>query len=214
MTERVEIIWKDYATFPAEAIVNSSNQFLILGSNVSDRLAEIAGQPLVDALARIMAGREGRPFPLGAAVETPPLGIGAPNRTKFLIHAVTLGAREHPGEYGRTLATVETIFLAACNSVILADRLGCETILFPVMAARPGYTTLECDPRSLRWAAATAMVVGIRRALRQTQRIRHVFISAWSPQSRYQDEDVQMLRALARENAGPVEVADIPFSER
>jgi O-acetyl-ADP-ribose deacetylase (regulator of RNase III) len=208
MNENIEVIWKDYATFPANAIVNSSNQYLILGSNVSDRLLEVGGQPLVDALAKIVADRGG-PFPLGAAVDTAPFGIGVAGKTKHLIHAVTLGAREHPAEHGRTLATIETIFLAACNSVILADRLDCQTILFPLIAARPGYTTLECEPRSLRWAAATSTMLGIKRALRQTTRVERVFISAWSAKGHYQDDDVQMLRALARENDGPVEVAEI-----
>lgn len=196
----IEIVWENYAKYPATAIVNSSNDYLVLGSNVSTVVLDAAGPLLPGALADV-AAREGVPLPLGTAVYTKAFNAGNPGTTKFIIHVALLGSRKESPAEGRILATVESAFLSSANAVALADQLGCETIVFPVMAARAGYSVLECSPENVRWAMATSMVIGIKRALRQTKNLRRVFISAWNSQSKYQDDDVQMLRCLIRENS-------------
>jgi hypothetical protein len=67
---------------------------------------------------------------------------------------------------------------------------------------------LESAPETLRWVAATSMVLGIKRALRAAGSLKCVYLSAWSPDKRFQDEDVQMLRSLVRENITAIDVAD------
>src|ERR1700733_5068448 len=147
----IEVLWADFSHYPASALVNSSNTELFLGSNVSNRFREAAGPELEEAMSAALS-RNGGPFPLGSAVPTPSFDAGEPGVTKFIIHAVLLGARNFRPEDGRTLATIESVFIATYNCVKMADELGCDNVLFPIMAARPGYSVLESDPSALRWA--------------------------------------------------------------
>jgi O-acetyl-ADP-ribose deacetylase (regulator of RNase III) len=206
--KKIQIIDDDYCHFAAEAIVNSSNDLLVLGSNVSSRISEVAGPELAEALAQHNLDRNS-PLSLGSAVHTSSFNAGVIGLTKYIIHAVTLGSKKSAPAEGRLLATPETVFLATYNSIALADRLHCRSIVFPLMASRPGYSVLDTNAQNLRWVMATSMVIAMRHSLRALTHVQTVFISTWNTDKVVQGEASTILLSLIRENAGTPRVAEL-----
>ena len=116
------ITTKDYVSFPAEALVNSSNDMLQLGSNIAGRLLAAAGPELAETVSVVMRRRNQRPFRLGEATYTPAFAAGKNGITKYIIHGVTMGNRDAKG-IRRLLATPESVFAATQSTIVLADRL-------------------------------------------------------------------------------------------
>ena len=198
MKENLKITKTDYLDFPAEAIVNSANDMLVLGSNVAGRLGNAAGEQLAESLESIIKSRNSKPFPLGTAIETPAFNAGKDGCTKYIIHAMSLGSRKFAPPEGRLLATIETVFSAALNALKLADNLGCKSIVYPVMVARPGYSVIDTDPLTLRWVMGTALVLGLKAGLKGLKSIEEIFISIHNKDDKLVEHDYNMFSTLLR----------------
>lgn len=186
--------WSPIVNYPVEAIVNSSNDDLFLGTGTSSKIAQQAGPDLKVELDRLRQ-ENGKPFALGSVIVTSNYGVGAGGKTRFLFHAVSMGAWQGDG---RILATPETVFITCANAAGKAADLGLKSIVFPMIACRAGYSTLRSHPASIRWAMATAMILGIRHTLRQRQHSMQVWLNADPDDSSYIAEDIQMLRDISQ----------------
>lgn len=185
-----------------DAIVNSSNTQLRLGSNVSKHISDNAGDELQNALNEIAheQGKDGH-VPVGSAFLTASHGVGGDGSIiKYIIHAVTMSWPDPSLPDGRLLATPEQIMQTAQAAVKCADHIGCQSMTFPVMAARPGYSTIMLPPLETRIIAMTSMVLGIKQAFRDTQHLETIYITAWSKDGKHTENDIQVLRNLIAEN--------------
>ncbi len=114
-----QIIRNDITKVKADAIVNTANPYPIIGSGTDSAIHEAAGPELLSARRRI---GDIRP---GSAVSTPAFNLQA----KYVIH--TVGPSWSGGNHGEE-AVLRRAYDAALN---LADRLGCRSVAFPLMAA-------------------------------------------------------------------------------
>ena len=198
MKPSIKVTKSDYLNFPAEAIVNSANDMLVLGSNVAGRLGNTAGQQLVEFLRNIIASRKGKPFPLGMALETPAFNAGKQGLTRYIIHAISLGSRKYAPPEGRLLATVKTLFSAVLSALKLADDLGCRSIVYPVMLSRPGYSVIDTDSLALRWTMATALVLALKSGSEELRSIEKIYISVFNADNELVEHDYEIFNQLLR----------------
>ena len=146
------IILDDIVNVSADAIVNSANPMPVIGRGVDSAIYEAAGR---DSLLerRVQLGE----IMPGTAAAT---GAGA-LKAKYIIH--TVGPRWIDGRQG------ELITLASCyrESLLLAQRLGCRSIAFPLISTGvyrfPKDRALEIALREIRgfldWAEMDVTLV-------------------------------------------------------
>jgi O-acetyl-ADP-ribose deacetylase (regulator of RNase III) len=192
----IEVSWLPIDAFPAEGLVNSSNAHLEMGSGTSALISNAAGSELEATLSELRTSSR-LPLDLGSVVVTPSFKAGVPGVTRHILHAVTMGAWR-PG--GREYASPETVYDASRNVINCAAELGMRSVVFPLLAARAGYSNLECGPRDIRWVMATAMILGIKHGQRDAHEVEEVSISIPRHGNPYADEDIQMCRAIAKES--------------
>lgn len=115
-----KIIRNDITKVTADAIVNTANPLPQIGTGTDTAIYEAAGRAKM-LEARSQIGRIER----GQVAVTPAFDLPA----KYVIH--TVGPSWEGGEND------ELEILASCyrNSLLLADRLGCESIAFPLISA-------------------------------------------------------------------------------
>ena len=128
-----------------DAVVNSANNWLILGSGIAGEIRENGGVRIQAECDRIIADNGG-PVDIGSAVSTS-AGLLSDKNTnlKYIIHAVGMGykTKEDNGLQDRILATPETVFEAVKNALKVAEEMNIRTIAFPLMCSRQGYNTLD-----------------------------------------------------------------------
>lgn len=197
--KQIDVVDQDYLTAGGDAVVNSTNDMLAIGSNVSQRIALAAGEALEAALQAILCSSPRVPLPLGSAVATGSFGLGGETGTRFIVHAVGVGCRRHAGSGGRLLATPKTVFDAVSASVRVADALKCRTLVFPVMFSRPGYSVLRCDASTVRWVMGASVVLGIRATLPAAEWLERATISVFSGDRYLEECDRAMFQCLVRE---------------
>ena len=114
------VLYKDITTVEADAIVNSSNPDLIGYSGVDRQLHRLGGEAFDEECAE----KAGTLLP-GEAVFTRAYNVPA----KYVIHTFIPPYRD--GRYG------EAAILRGCYraSLELADKLGCKSVAFPLIAA-------------------------------------------------------------------------------
>lgn len=114
-----QIIRNDITKVKADAIVNTANPKPRIGRGTDSAVYEAAGEE------QLLAARQqiGEIAP-GQAVQTEAFGLGA----KYIIH--TVGPVWIDSEHGER----ETLRACYANSLDLADRLGCKSIAFPLIA--------------------------------------------------------------------------------
>ena len=115
-----KIIRNDISKVKADAVVNSANPEPTVGSGCDSAIYNAAGKELL-LEARRKIGR----IEQGGAAATGAFGLNA----KYIIH--TVGPVWIDGNHG------ETGVLRACyeNSLRLAEKLGCESVAFPLISA-------------------------------------------------------------------------------
>ncbi len=115
----LQIVRNNIINVSADAIVNTANPKVAVGPGVDQAIYEAAGWD------RLLADREkiGDIKP-GQVAYTPAYDLGA----KYIIHAI--GPAWRGGNHGER----ETVALCYSRSLELADKLGCESIAFPLMA--------------------------------------------------------------------------------
>ena len=114
------IIHGDITQLSVDAIVNAANTRLLAGGGVCGAIFEAAGfEELQAACDKIGDCREGE------AVITPGFALPA----KFVIH--TPG----PVWFGGCRNESQTLYRCYMNSLILAEKNGCESIAFPLISA-------------------------------------------------------------------------------
>ena len=114
-----EIIRKDITKMAVDAIVNAANPALKMGGGVCGAIFNAAGEGELRAACDALA-----PICVGEAVLTPGFRLPA----KHIIH--TAGPVYRGGAHG------EEALLRACyrNSLELAERVGCESVAFPLIS--------------------------------------------------------------------------------
>ena len=113
------IIRNDITKVEADAIVNTANPEPVVGGGTDFSVHEAAGPELLEARKKI------GPIPVGTSVETPAFRLPA----RYVLHTVSPVWID--GEYGE-----EDLLRKAYDSALaLADRLGCLSVAFPLMAA-------------------------------------------------------------------------------
>ncbi len=114
-----QIVRNDITRMKVDAIVNTANPHPVIGAGTDHAIHSAAGPQLLEARKAI-----GDIAP-GCAVETPAFDLDA----KYVLH--TVGPFWQGGERGET-ALLRRAYDAALT---LADRLGCASVAFPLMAA-------------------------------------------------------------------------------
>lgn len=114
-----EVIRNDITLVAADAIVNTANPHPVIGSGTDYAIHQAAGPELLEARMAI-----GDIAP-GCAVETPAFGLNA----KYVLH--TVGPVWVDGCHGEP-ALLRQAYDAALS---LAEKLGCQSVAFPLMAA-------------------------------------------------------------------------------
>ena len=113
------IIRNDITKVEADAIVNTANPEPVVGGGTDFSVHEAAGPELLEARKKI------GPIPVGTSVETPAFRLPA----RYVLHTVSPVWID--GEHGE-----EDLLRKAYDSALaLADRLGCRSVAFPLMAA-------------------------------------------------------------------------------
>ncbi|MBQ1602331.1 MAG: macro domain-containing protein [Oscillospiraceae bacterium] len=115
----LEIIRNDITKVTADAIVNTANPKPVIGAGTDSAIHRAAGPELLEARKQI-----GEILP-GACAETPAFGLMA----KYVLH--TVGPAWIDGAH-REQETLRSAYDAALNA---ADRLGCASVAFPLMAS-------------------------------------------------------------------------------
>lgn len=103
----------------ADAIVNTANPEPVIGAGTDYAIHQAAGPELLEERKKIGS------IPLGHSVETPAFQLKA----KYVLH--TVGPRWIDGKHQEE----EYLRQAYDSALYLAERLGCESIAFPLMAA-------------------------------------------------------------------------------
>lgn len=114
-----EIIRNDITNVKADAIVNTANPFPVIGAGTDAAIHQKAGPQLLEERKKI-----GYIAP-GESAETPAFGLDA----KYVLHTVTTGWTD--GEHGER----EILEKAYNSALTLAEKLECESVAFPLMAA-------------------------------------------------------------------------------
>ncbi|HSW88795.1 MAG TPA: macro domain-containing protein [Candidatus Saccharimonadales bacterium] len=128
-----------------DAIVCSANNWLHLGTGNAGEIKEAGGKTIQIECNQIINNNEGKPLEIGKAVITKAGNLTTKEgKRKYIIHAIGLGYKEkRDGNlYNRIPATQNTIFQAVVNALEVASQKGITSIAFPLMCARPGYSTL------------------------------------------------------------------------
>ena len=116
----LEIIRNDITKVSADAIVNTANPYVAIGSGVDSAIYKAAGRDqLLTARAKI------GPIAAGEAAVTPAFGLKA----KYIIHTVG------PAWEGGGKGEVETVARCYRNSLSKAKELGCESVAFPLLSS-------------------------------------------------------------------------------
>lgn len=126
-----------------DAVVCSANNWLFLGTGNAGEIRKVGGEKIQEECDKIIAQNQGKPLKIGSAVIT-----GAGNLTeekgyrKYVIHAIGLGYREMRNNEptDRIPATSNSVSSAVTNALKIAKRLKINSIAFPLMCARPGYS--------------------------------------------------------------------------
>ena len=114
-----QVIRNDITKVKADAIVNTANPEPVVGAGTDFAIHQAAGPELLEARKKIGNIR------LGHSVETPAFGLHA----KYVLHTVSpvwVDGNQREEEYLR---------MAYDSALYLAERLGCESVAFPLMAA-------------------------------------------------------------------------------
>ena len=113
------IIRNDITKVEADAIVNTANPEPVIGGGTDFAIHEAAGPELLEARKKIGS------IPVGSSVETPAFGLPA----RYVLHTVSPVWID--GEHREE----ELLRKAYDSALALADRLGCRSVAFPLMAA-------------------------------------------------------------------------------
>jgi O-acetyl-ADP-ribose deacetylase len=121
---RLVVATGDITRCRADAIVNAANSSLMGGGGVDGAIHRAGGPAILEACRAIRASRFPGGLPAGEAVETTAGLLPA----RYVIH--TVGPVWHGGGSG------EEATLAGCytNSLVLAARLGLDSIAFPAIS--------------------------------------------------------------------------------
>ena len=116
----LEIIRNDITKVSADAIVNTANPYVAIGSGVDSAIYKAAGRDrLLTERARIGIIRPGE------AAATPAFDLDA----KYIIHTVG------PAWEGGNSGEIETVASCYRNSLEKAKELGCGSVAFPLISA-------------------------------------------------------------------------------
>ena len=115
----LQIVRNDITKVKADAVVNTANPLAAVGAGVDSAIYKAAGYD------KLLSERKkiGRMEP-GEAKETPAFGLSA----KYIIHTVG------PAWCGGDKGEAETVAKCYRNSLELAEKLGCESIAFPLIS--------------------------------------------------------------------------------
>ena len=114
-----EIIRSDITEVKADAIVNTANPFPVIGAGTEAAIYEKAGPQLLEERRKIGYIEPGESF------ETSAFDLDA----KYILHTVTTDWID--GKHGEELVLRK----AYDSALVLAEKLGCESVAFPLMAA-------------------------------------------------------------------------------
>lgn len=131
-----------------DAIVCSANNWLLLGSGNAGEIKTFGGAGIQAECEQIIINNGGRPVEIGTAYCTSAGALtGTNNHLRYVIHAVGMGykQRREDGLHDRILATTQTIFTAVTSALRIADQMGVQSIAFPLMCARLGYSNLVAE---------------------------------------------------------------------
>ena len=142
----IELVQGDITTFPADAIVNAANPFLMNAGGVAAAIEKAAGPRFVQACSQI------DPIPVGDADYTTAGDLPA----HFVIHCV--GPR-----YGQDEPSGELLRSAYVRGIEKADELGLQHVAFPSLSTGIfGFPVDEAAPIAIGavgYALANAMSV-------------------------------------------------------
>ena len=125
MKTRMRLVRGDITTIEADAIVNSSNNDLVLGGGVSGTISRVAGMEVQEECHKVGT------VPLGTAVAT---GAGM-LKAKWIIHAAVnpLGL----------WADAKSVRKATKNVLAIADEKQIQTLAFPALGTGAGALSVE-----------------------------------------------------------------------
>lgn len=152
----IRLVHGDITTQRVDAIVNATNASLRPGGGVCGAIHAAAGPALTEDARRIVADRG--PLVPGEAVAT----VAGDLKARYVIHA--LGPVWHGGQQGES----QMLSAAYRNSVVLAEKLGLQSIAFPsISTGIYGYPML---------AAAHVALRTLREALRSAKSVREIHV--------------------------------------
>jgi O-acetyl-ADP-ribose deacetylase (regulator of RNase III) len=171
MTQNIITKQCDLLLLPVDAIVCSANNWLKLGTGIAGQIRKLGGDVIQDECYKIIKENNGA-IKIGEAVVTSSGELLSPSGyRKYIIHSVGMGYQRLINNQlcERILATPDTVFRAVTNALVLADKLQIQTLGFPLMCARRGYSIIEPNiaPRIMLLSMLSAMVKYKSKELRQ-----------------------------------------------
>lgn len=121
----IRLFLGDLTTLDVDALVNSANTDLWMGSGVAYAIKEAGGKKIEDE------ARKHAPCPMGKVVVTKAGKLKA----KYILHAVTMGQ-----DY---LPDIQTVRTASEAAVAQADSMKLKTMAFPAMGVGVGLLAPE-----------------------------------------------------------------------
>jgi O-acetyl-ADP-ribose deacetylase (regulator of RNase III) len=120
---KISIIQGDITKINADALVNSTNTYLVRGSGVDGKFHDAAGPELFKELQEIKQTRFPKGLPVGEAISTKHYNL----KSKIIIH--TLG----PRYYLDDLNLLKNCYI---NSLKIAEENNCRSIAFPSIGTK------------------------------------------------------------------------------
>ncbi len=145
----------------SHALVVSANNWLYPGSGGAKKACQLGGSSLCENLSKLRSGSAN--YSIGSAIEGCPgdLEDKSSGYCARLFYSIAMGYQclENGKPVKRILASPASVYNAVVATLRLANAHGVKSIAFPLMCARPGYSTVPESSAALIMAESMLCAV-------------------------------------------------------